>query len=189
MSGPWPLSLNMSKSVVSNLLRHASSASDAAEEHLWPLVDGAIAALGRGESLMESSAAARRQAGWSRLLYGGAAPQPPCDASQLSRVRSELATDVFVARQLFRGVVGPLIGRATEVSAVLLDVETSIAALAARLSLLESHGWVTSPARATGLDGGSATLLTYWDMPSAGSVKAAVDYAIDEMYRHEGLVL
>lgn len=189
MSGPWPLSLNMSKSVVSDLLRHASSASDAAEEHLWPLMDGAVAALRRGESLLESSAAVRRQAGWRRLLYGGATLQPSCDASQLSRVRSELATDVFLARQLFRGVVGPLVGRATEVSAALLDVETSIAALAARLSLLDSYGWVTSPARVTELEGGSTTLLTYWDMPSAGSVKAAVDHAIDEMYRHEGLVL
>lgn len=187
-SGPWPLSLNMSKSVVSDLLRHASTARDAAEEHLWPLMDGAVAALGRGMSLLENSATVR-QAGLRRLLYGRPPPQPSCDASQLSRVRSELATDVFVARQLFRGVVGPLIGRAAEVSAILVDVESNITALAARLSLLESYGWVTTPAQGMELGVSSATVLTYWDMPSAGSVKAAVDYVIDEMHRYEDIVL
>lgn len=178
----------MSKSVVSDLLLHATSAMDTAEQHLFPLMDGAIAALGRGKSLMERSAAVQHQAAWRRLLFGDAPPGPSIEGSQLSRLLSGLAADVFVAQQLFNTVVAPLIGQATEVSTIFVHVEANITTLMSELSLLNSYGWVTSASQGFEPEGGSTTLLTYWDMASTGSVKNAVDNAINEILRHQGIL-
>ena len=152
LSGPWPISLNMSKSVVSDLVLHATNAMDAAEQHLLPLMDGAIAALGRGKSLMKRSAAVQHQAVRRPFLYGQAPPRLSCDGSQLSRLLSRLAADVILAQQVFRGVVAPLIEQATEVSTIFVHVEANITTLASQLSLLALCRPCCNSASAAGAD-------------------------------------
>jgi hypothetical protein len=165
LTSSWAGSLHKSHQDVLNLVRRASNARDAAE-HVWHHAEGWIIGVGSARAKLDW---------WDTRQNGGTAMDLTSDLQPL------VALKAFIAQQLFRDAVGPLIERATELSGIFIDVEANVTALVAELSLLQSHGWVTSPSQAVGLVGGNTTGLTYWDLPSPGSIKAAIERVADTM--------